>query len=63
MGAVLVKADTRDPVWDEHEAILQSINEGRAEDAERLSRKHGEFGGKAVSARMAPAADEPGIRT
>ena len=35
-------------------AILKAINEGRTEDAERLSRKHGEFGGKAVASRIAP---------
>jgi len=56
MGAVLVRPNARDPVWDEHEAILKAINEGRADEAERLSLKHGEFGGKAVSSRMTPSA-------
>jgi DNA-binding GntR family transcriptional regulator len=56
MGSVLGRPDIRDPVWDEHEAILRAINEGRADEAERLSLKHGEFGGKAVSSRMAPPA-------
>lgn len=53
MGFAVVEADNRVPVWDEHQAILQAINEGRAQDAERLSLKHGEFGGKAVAARLA----------
>lgn len=53
MGLAVGAPDNRDPVWDEHEAILHAINDGRAEDAERLSLKHGEFGGKAVSARLA----------
>jgi DNA-binding GntR family transcriptional regulator len=58
MGSVLGKPDNRDPVWDEHEAILRAINEGRADEAERLSLKHGEFGGRVVTSRMArpPAA-------
>jgi DNA-binding GntR family transcriptional regulator len=53
MGLAVGMPDNRDPVWDEHQAILRAINEGRAEEAERLSLKHGEFGGKAVSARLA----------
>jgi DNA-binding GntR family transcriptional regulator len=58
MGSVLGRPDNRDPVWDQHEAILRAINEGRAEEAERLSLNHGEFGGRAVTSRMArpPAA-------
>jgi len=53
MGAVLLAPDNRDPVWDEHEAILRAINEGGAAQAEALSLKHGEFGGQAVASRMA----------
>ena len=55
MGAVLQQRENRSPVWDEHEAILRAINEGRAEEAERLSLKHGEFGAQAVTAGMAGA--------
>lgn len=53
MGSVLGMPDNRDPVWDEHEAILRAINEGRADEAERLSLNHGEFGGRVVTSRMA----------
>jgi DNA-binding GntR family transcriptional regulator len=53
MGLAVAQADNRATVWDEHEAILRAINEGRAQEAERLSLKHGEFGGKAVAARLA----------
>jgi DNA-binding GntR family transcriptional regulator len=53
MGSVLGRPDNRDPVWDEHEAILRAINAGRAEEAERLSLNHGEFGGRVVTTRMA----------
>jgi DNA-binding GntR family transcriptional regulator len=53
MGLAVGEADNRAPVWDEHEAILRAINEGRAQEAERLALKHGEFGGKAVAARLA----------
>jgi len=52
MGLAVGMPDNRDPVWDEHEAILRAINAGKAEQAERLSLKHGEFGGKAVAARL-----------
>jgi DNA-binding GntR family transcriptional regulator len=53
MGLAVGEPDNRDPVWDEHESILRAINAGNAAEAERLSLKHGEFGGKAVSARLA----------
>lgn len=53
MGLAVVEPENRAPVWDEHEAILRAINEGRAEEAERLSLKHGEFGGRAVAAGLA----------
>jgi DNA-binding GntR family transcriptional regulator len=41
MGAVLQTVGLRRPVWDEHEAILQAINCGDADQAERLAREHG----------------------
>ena len=53
MGLAVVEPDNRDMVWDEHEAILRAIREGKGTEAERLSLKHGEFGGKAVAARLA----------
>ena len=40
MGAVLQTVGMRRPVWDEHEAILQAINCGDADQAERLAREH-----------------------
>jgi DNA-binding GntR family transcriptional regulator len=40
MGAVLQTVGLRRPVWDEHEAILQAINRGDADQAERLAREH-----------------------
>src|SRR5262245_39825571 len=39
MGAVLQTVGLRRPVWDEHEAILQAINGGDADLAERLARE------------------------
>jgi len=39
MGAVLQTVGLRRPVWDEHEAILQAINGGDADRAERLARE------------------------
>jgi DNA-binding GntR family transcriptional regulator len=40
MGAVLQTVGLRRPVWDEHEALLQAINCGDADQAERLAREH-----------------------
>ena len=40
MGAVLQTVGLRRPVWDEHETILQAINCGAADQAERLAREH-----------------------
>jgi DNA-binding GntR family transcriptional regulator len=40
MGAVLQTVGLRRPVWDEHETILQAINGGDADLAERLAREH-----------------------
>ena len=40
MGAVLQSVGLRRSVWDEHEAILQAINGGEADQAERLAREH-----------------------
>src|SRR4030095_10266502 len=40
MGAVLQTVGLRRPVWDEHEAILQAITCGDADQAERLAREH-----------------------
>ena len=40
MGAVLQTVGLRRPVWDEHEVILQAINGGDADLAERLAREH-----------------------
>jgi len=40
MGAVLQTVGLRRSVWNEHEAILQAINGGEADQAERLAREH-----------------------
>ena len=40
MGAVLQTVGLRRPVWDEHAAIVQAINSGEADLAERLAREH-----------------------
>jgi DNA-binding GntR family transcriptional regulator len=42
MGAVLQVANMRESIWDEHAAIAQAIEAGDAEQAESLSRQHGE---------------------
>jgi len=52
MGAVLEVAGAREPVWDEHEAILEAINSGDAEQAERLARAHCGAAGQALAARL-----------
>jgi DNA-binding GntR family transcriptional regulator len=52
MGAVLQSAGVRASVWDEHEAILDAIERGDAERAERLARAHGEAAGRNLAARL-----------
>jgi DNA-binding GntR family transcriptional regulator len=52
MGAVLQTAGLRHAVWDEHEAILQAINDGEAERAERLAREHCEHAGDHIAAQL-----------
>jgi DNA-binding GntR family transcriptional regulator len=52
MGAVLQAAGVRAVVWDEHEAILEAINRGEAERAERLARDHGESAGNNLAAEL-----------
>jgi DNA-binding GntR family transcriptional regulator len=48
IGAALQTAAVRAPVWDEHQAILEAINAGDAERAERLARRHCEDAGRAL---------------
>ena len=49
MGAVLVKLDDTDRIWDEHEEILSAINKGLSKDAETLARNHGENAGESLA--------------
>ena len=52
MGAVLQTVGLRHAVWDEHEAILQAINSGEADRAERLAREHCEHAGAHIAAQL-----------
>ena len=52
MGAVLQTVGLRRPVWDEHEAILQAINGGNADRAERLAREHCERAGDHIATQL-----------
>jgi DNA-binding GntR family transcriptional regulator len=52
MGAVLQIVGVRRAVWDEHEAILQAINGGAADQAERLAREHCERAGRHIAAEL-----------
>jgi DNA-binding GntR family transcriptional regulator len=52
MGAVLQTVGLRRPVWDEHEAILQAINCGDADRAERLAREHCERAGDHIATQL-----------
>jgi len=53
MGAVLQTVGLRRVVWDEHEAILQAINRGDADEAERLAYEHCERAGHHIAAQLA----------
>jgi DNA-binding GntR family transcriptional regulator len=52
MGAVLQTVGLRRAVWDEHEAILQAINCGDADLAERLAREHCERAGHHIATQL-----------
>ncbi len=52
MGAVLQTVGVRRVVWDEHKAILQAINRGDADRAERLAREHCERAGHHIVAQL-----------
>ena len=52
MGAVLQQMGERESVWDEHEAMLEAINRGDADGAERLARSHGESAGRSLTEEM-----------
>lgn len=52
MGAVLQTVGLRHAVWDEHEAILQAINSGAADQAERLAREHCERAGDHIATQL-----------
>jgi DNA-binding GntR family transcriptional regulator len=42
MGAVLQQSDSRQGIWDEHQAIAEAINEGNGMLAAKLSEQHAE---------------------
>ena len=52
MGAVLQIVGLRRMVWDEHEAILQAINCGDADRAERLAREHCDLAGHHITTQL-----------
>jgi DNA-binding GntR family transcriptional regulator len=52
MGAVLQIVGIRHMVWDEHEAILQAINGGEADRAERLAREHCDLAGHHITTQL-----------
>ncbi len=58
MGAVLQSEGLRASVWDEHASILDAIEAGDAERAERLARQHGEAAGRNLAARLMQCARE-----
>ncbi|MCC7547429.1 MAG: GntR family transcriptional regulator [Burkholderiales bacterium] len=52
MGAALQSEGLRASVWDEHAVILDTVEAGDAERAERLAREHGEAAGRNLAARL-----------
>ena len=52
MGAVVAQLSDVDSIWDEHEGILQAINEGNCLLAEQLARAHGESAGEALASAL-----------
>jgi DNA-binding FadR family transcriptional regulator len=58
MGAVLRNAGAGEGVWDEHEAILAAVIEGKAELAERLSRAHAQASAQALALGLTAAGED-----
>ncbi|WP_119303818.1 GntR family transcriptional regulator [Dongia deserti] len=56
MGGYLQHYRVRDTVWDEHDAILEAVMRGDAEQAEKLARRHAE--GAAANFTALVAGDE-----
>lgn len=52
MGSALHTASVRATVWDEHQAIVDAINAGDAEAAERHAREHCEVAGRVLVTRL-----------
>ena len=52
MGAVLMHAERREFVWDEHARIVDAVNSGDPVLAEKIARAHGEDAGKALASAL-----------
>jgi DNA-binding GntR family transcriptional regulator len=55
MGAVLQISSMRESIWDEHETIAQAIEAGDEDQAESLSREHGEDASRNLARLLAGA--------
>ena len=55
MGAVLQLTNMRESIWDEHDTIAKAIEAGDAEQAESLSRQHGEDASRNLARLLATA--------
>ncbi|MBC7942295.1 MAG: GntR family transcriptional regulator, partial [Chitinophagaceae bacterium] len=52
MGAVLQSSSLRATVWDEHQAIVQAIADGRTDMAESLTRQHARQAGENIARQL-----------
>jgi DNA-binding GntR family transcriptional regulator len=60
MGEVLLNGETPTEIWDQHEAILNAVIAGDANDAERLARHHISQASETLDVRLADyASSEP----
>jgi DNA-binding GntR family transcriptional regulator len=58
MGGVLVRDDQPRNIWDQHEALLDAVAQGRARQAESLARRHIQEAADFMIARLAGSAAE-----
>lgn len=58
MGEVLLHGETPAEIWDQHEAILDAVIAGDAQEAERLAREHISHASQTLTERLAERAHE-----
>ncbi len=62
MGEVLVRGQTPDDIWNQHEAILEAVKGGDAAKAERFARHHISHASEVLTGRLEKRLTEPQLK-